>query len=138
MAHELTFSEIHQHHSHLIDEIRSLHSRLVMRASTGESLIDLRDNYANFLTDELIPHAVTEEETIYLDAAREPDLESLVSAMTDEHRRIVALIDRLRGAKDPDQVMEAAGGFLALLEAHFDKEDRLLLPALNARGRLPD
>lgn len=138
MTHELTLSEIHRHHSHLLREIEDGYARLLENAEANKNLSADRDHYVRFLTEELIPHALGEEETIYDDGAREKDLAPLVFGMTDEHQRIVALIERLKSAPDNLHIIAAASGFITLLTAHFDKENRLLLPALNSRGLLPD
>ena len=138
MTHDLTLSEIHRHHTHLLREIEEGYARLMDGAESNKNLERERDHYVRFLTEELIPHALGEEETIYDDGAHEKDLSALVYGMTDEHQRIVALIEQLKTAKDTLHIIAAASGFITLLTAHFDKENRLLLPALNSRGLLPD
>lgn len=138
MTHELTLSEIHRHHDHLISEIRDGYRRLLKTAASGESTATLQQEYVAFLEGELLPHAMTEEETIYADGLKEAELNALVDGMKDEHQRIVALIAELKSAEGPLATVAAAAGFITMLEAHFDKENRLLLPALHARGLLPD
>lgn len=97
-----------------------------------------RDSYVEFLEGELIPHALSEEETIYVDASQEIDLTSLVAGMTDEHQRILSLINQLKSASGSADIVASASGFFTMLVAHFEKENRLLLPTLNSRGLLPD
>lgn len=138
MTHSLTLSEIHRHHDHLIETIRTGYQRLLARSMAHEPLQTARDEYVSFLREELIPHAMTEEETIYAEGLEQSDLRLLVDGMQDEHRRIINRIDALTSAQNDAEILAAASGFFALLDAHFDKENRLLLPALNARGLLPD
>jgi hemerythrin-like domain-containing protein len=137
VTHTLTLSEIHKHHDHLIRDIRVGYDELIA-ADDDETLIDIRDRYVRFLETELGPHALTEEETIYADGLNEKDLHALVDGMKDEHLRLIGLINELRTAPSSTHIVAAAGGFMAMLAAHFDKENRLLLPALNERGMLPD
>lgn len=138
MTHDLTLSEIHSHHDHLIEEIRSGYAAILAAATDGGTLETEQADYVSFLESELMPHALTEEKTIYADALNEPDLTALVDGMKDEHQRIIALIQQLKSSPSPIQTIASAAGFITLLEAHFDKENRLLLPALNSRGLLPD
>lgn len=138
MTHDLTLSEIHRHHDHLIEEIRAGYVAILAAATDGGSLDNEQARYVSFLESELMPHALTEEKTIYADAAKEPELKALVESMKDEHQRIIELITELKGAPSPVQTIASAAGFITLLEAHFEKENRILLPALNERGLLPD
>jgi hypothetical protein len=138
MGHDLTLSEIHKHHDHLVRDIHQHFDSLVNAARGGDSIDIVRDRFVIYLDTELIPHALTEEETVYQDGASEADLRLLVDGMTDEHQRIIRLIGQMRAADSPAEIVAAAGGFIAMLDAHFDKENRLLLPALNSRGLLPD
>lgn len=138
MTHDLTLSEIHRHHDHLIREIRTGYERIINVAASDHESGAVRDEYVRFLESQLIPHALTEEETIYQDGLEQSDLTALVDGMKDEHQRIIGLINDLRSASSETAIVAAAGGFMAMLDAHFDKENRLLLPALNSRGLLPD
>lgn len=58
--------------------------------------------------------------------------------MIDEHHGIVQHINEISEAADHISLVAAASQFISLLEAHFDKENRSLLPALNARALLPN
>lgn len=138
MGHDLTLSEIHQHHDHLIHEIQDQYQELIQSAEMGIALDKLRDDYVRFLRTELVPHALTEEATIYLEGREQDDLTTLVKGMTDEHQRIISLIEQLEHSQSPTRIVAAASGFFALISAHFDKENQLLLPALNQRGLLPN
>lgn len=136
MAHHLTMSEIDRHHRHLLTAIRTGYDTIAAAAAQGDNVRNLRDDYVHLLKTELIPHAEMEEKTIYQDGAKQPHLSTLVDAMIDEHRRIVQHIEELAQGHGPIAVVAAASRMISLLEAHFDKEDRLLLPALSERGLL--
>lgn len=74
MEHQLTVSEIDRHHEHLLSEIRRGYEQIMHAAKAGHDVSSLRDDYSHFLKAELVPHALTEEETIYQDGAQQRDL----------------------------------------------------------------
>ena len=84
-----------------------------------------------YLEDDLLPHAAAEEAALY--PAGDTGLTALlVRAMREEHKGIVANVDRLRGAADGLEAVATASAILALFEAHLWKENELLIPALVA------
>ena len=69
-----------------------------------------------YLAEEVIPHAIAEEHTVYQVARAFPDLEDTVVGMIDEHRYLVAAVERLAkvstGAEAVSEA-EAIGSFFA-------------------------
>lgn len=65
----------------------------------------------------------------------------VVAVMIDEHERILGVLDRLEGrvlagGRDPSSLAEINALAVRLLEAepHHEREERVLFPALRARG----
>jgi uncharacterized protein (DUF2249 family)/hemerythrin-like domain-containing protein len=83
-----------------------------------------------FCAEEVLPHAVAEEETLYRTAEDLPSAHLLVRAMRREHAILRDLVGALESARTPGEVASAAGALNALFHAHLEKENDLLLPAL--------
>ncbi|MEU4782587.1 hemerythrin domain-containing protein [Micromonospora sp. NPDC023633] len=72
-------------------------------------------------------------------AAQRPDLAPVLARLREEHRRIAALVERLRQvAGDPDTDPAEAGREVARLttelEAHLTYEEEQLIPVLDGTG----
>jgi iron-sulfur cluster repair protein YtfE (RIC family) len=85
-----------------------------------------------YLAQEVLPHAVAEERTIYQAAATKADLAQTVAGMVDEHRQLGSLTERLATAGDGVAAVAAATAIGTLFAGHVVKENELLLPALAA------
>ncbi len=88
------------------------------------------ERLAAYIGDEVIPHAIAEEQSIYQVAAQRPHLAKLVDEMTVEHRQIDALVGRLVRAGSGEEAVERAVELGRLFAAHVGKENDLLLPPL--------
>ncbi len=85
-----------------------------------------------YLAEEVLPHAVAEEHTVYPMAAEREELTETVAEMVDEHRRLAASLERLATtANAPDAAAEAEA-IGSLFAAHVAKENELVLPPLAA------
>lgn len=89
---------------------------------------------AAFCADEVLPHAMAEEKTLYAAAAGLPATELLVRAMLDEHAALQELAGDLATATAPGEIVSASSALNALFQAHLKKENDVLLPALAAHG----
>ncbi|AQZ63158.1 unnamed protein product [[Actinomadura] parvosata subsp. kistnae] len=87
-----------------------------------------------FCTDEVLPHAAVEEQTLYAAAADLPATELLVRAMRDEHATLRALTTELAVATTPGEIVSVSSALNALFQAHLKKENDVLLPALADQG----
>ena len=91
-----------------------------------------RDDLVAWCHDELLPHALAEEEVLYAAARQLPEVGLLVTAMSDEHDLLGDLVATLEAADDPDTLVGAAGALRTLFDSHVAKENDLLLPGLAA------
>ena len=119
------------HHVELADEIRRRVETLESTVRAGEPHVHARAAVLEYLDRELLPHAAAEERALY-PAGDRGATAMLVRAMLDEHRRIVATVDRVRAASDGVAAATAASAVLALFDAHLAKENDYLVPALVA------
>jgi uncharacterized protein (DUF2249 family) len=85
-----------------------------------------------YLAKEVLPHAMAEEHTLYQAAAAKADLAETVAGMVDEHRKLVALAERLATTEDASAAATAAEAIGALFASHVVKENELVLPPLAA------
>lgn len=117
------------HHAAMQGQLGLLVARLEA-ASTGTEALQARDAIVSWARAELVPHAMAEEEVLYAAAATLPAHRVLVEAMIAEHRLLASLIEAVADAGHPVTAISAAGGLHTLLDAHVDKENSLILPAL--------
>ncbi len=123
---------IRAHHRELHEGLRTRVSVALETARAGRPDGDARESVLAFLDGELLPHAAAEETALY-PAGDTGSSELLVRAMREEHRNLIAHVDRLRTASDGIATATIASAILALFESHLSKENDLLLPALLAR-----
>jgi hemerythrin-like domain-containing protein len=97
-----------------------------------------------FLRGHLVPHATAEEHVLYPAVEDAMAAPGATATMRADHTEIVARIDRLAGTvatveeRWPDadlarDVVHQLVGLSAILQLHFDKEEEILLPVLDAR-----
>ncbi|MEU8247803.1 DUF2249 domain-containing protein [Nonomuraea sp. NPDC048916] len=87
-----------------------------------------------YCTEEVLPHAAAEEETLYRVAASRPETALLVRSMTREHVILRDLVGELEKAGTMGEIVSAAASLNALFQAHLEKENDVLLPALADAG----
>jgi uncharacterized protein (DUF2249 family) len=124
---------IRAHHSQLAADLRDRTAALLADARLGDcgtARLALHDWYRA----ELIPHAVAEEQTLYRAAGELDATRLLVQGMLAEHRALISLIADLALAREPFETALAAASAEALFGVHLDKENELLLPALDRAG----
>lgn len=86
-----------------------------------------------YLAEEVLPHAVAEEETIYpAAAAARGDLIGTVNEMASEHGTLSAAAEALADLADGAAAAGQAQQIADLFAAHAAKENEVLLPALLA------
>ncbi|MEV4104938.1 DUF2249 domain-containing protein [Nonomuraea sp. NPDC049649] len=93
-----------------------------------------RDVLVDFCRQEVLPHAMAEEETVYRVAADLPRTRLLAQAMHDEHVTLRELAADLAAAGTPAEIAAAATALNAIFQSHLEKENEVLLPALASAG----
>ena len=85
-----------------------------------------------YLADEVLPHALAEEHTIYRVASARVELSDTVAEMIAEHRSLASATERLADVRIGDVAKAQAQEIAALFAAHVAKENDILLPVLVA------
>ena len=83
-----------------------------------------------YLADEVLPHALAEEHTIYLVASTRVELATTITEMIAEHRSLASATERLAEVLNGDVADALAQELAAHFTAHVAKENDIVLPAL--------
>ncbi|HET9518768.1 MAG TPA: hemerythrin domain-containing protein [Actinoplanes sp.] len=123
-----------RHHSELATTLTGHVTRLIEAADAGiqRQVWHYRDELADWLHEQLLPHAYAEEVSLYPAAADLPAGTLLVEGMLGEHRVIAALVADLQSATSPVAAAAAANALQAVFASHLAKENDLVVPLLVA------
>lgn len=118
---------IRNHHAGLVGHLCALTDGMLSAAERGAGFDAARAATADFLTNELLPHATAEEARLYPAAARTDRARPLIESMIAAHRTIGALAERIRTESSPVRAAAAGDALRVLFEAHvLDENDRVL------------
>lgn len=125
---------IEQHHAEMSGALAAAVDAVVSAAAAGDTAAALaaRDRLSRWCTDELLPHAGAEEQTLYPAAHALDRGRLLIDGMVAEHGAITGLTRELAAAGEPVRAAAAARALQALFISHLQKENELLLPLLTA------
>lgn len=123
-----------EHHARLAGVLAARVERLVAAATrtAGEHAWAARDELVAWCGEELVPHALAEEQALYPAAHRRAEGRLLVEGMLGEHRDLRALVDDIATAADPVRAAAHAQALLVMFRSHVAKENELVLPLLGA------
>ncbi|MGH9086769.1 MAG: DUF2249 domain-containing protein [Acidimicrobiales bacterium] len=120
------------HHAILEDQV-------ARRVATVRAVVDASGPYepavaelVAYVADEVLPHAMAEEHSIYQAAGTLPGLADTVAEMIGEHRQLAGSLEALAVSPIPGDAADLAVSIGALFVAHVAKENELLLPPLQA------
>jgi iron-sulfur cluster repair protein YtfE (RIC family) len=125
------------HHAEMEEELRRRVNDLVAVVSRGEPSDPAAAAVVDYLQTTILPHAASEEATLYGAAARfEP---RLIESLVAEHRALGDLISELAEVREPVSSVATAAAIAALFAIHAAKENDFVLPALieGAPGEVP-
>ena len=125
---------VEQHHAQMVGALTLAVERLTTAARDGrrEAAEERRLDLVRWCREELLPHALAEETTMYAAAARLSGARLLVEAMLAEHRAIMALVDDLAATTEPVAASGLGRAVRAVFEVHLAKENDRILPLLVA------
>jgi uncharacterized protein (DUF2249 family) len=123
---------VEQHHAQMAGTLAVKVEELVRAASAGDgpAAQAATASLVRWCTDELVPHALAEEKTLYVPAQRRPEGRLLVDGMLAEHQRIVGLVGDLQDGGNPVRMAATAAALQAMFDSHLAKENELVLPLL--------
>ena len=125
------------HHAEMEAELRRRVDDLLAAVALAEPVQPAAASVVDYLQSTIVPHAVSEEATLYAAASRfEP---RLVESMVAEHRTLRRLMAELAANREPANAAATAGAIAELFAAHAAKENDFALPALleGAPAELP-
>ncbi|MHB1850368.1 MAG: DUF2249 domain-containing protein [Acidimicrobiales bacterium] len=124
------FEAMLAHHRSLEDQVARRVATL-RAAASGDGAYEIAvAELAAYVAEEVLPHAIAEEHSVYQAAGGLPGLADTVSGMVAEHRQLAASVEALVASKSPADAAEIAESIAALFSAHVAKENDLLLPPL--------
>src|SRR5664280_3112219 len=119
-----------QHHRTLVADVDNRVAALAEAVDSGIAYEPAVAELITYLAEEVIPHAVAEELSIYRTAATREDLANTVNEMIAEHRVLTAAVESLANASNGPAALTQATQIGTFFTTHVVKENELLLPAL--------
>lgn len=125
---------VKEHHAHLAGALTAQVEALVTAAAGGHltKAEAARRALAEWCQQDLVPHAMAEEEALYPPAHRRLEGRLFIDGMLGEHQVIHDLVAEVAAAADPVRAAAAARALLVLFQSHLEKENELVLPLLSA------
>ena len=119
-----------QHHRTLVGDVGIRVTALAQAVDSGVAYEPVVAQLITYLAEEVIPHAVAEELSIYRTAATRANLAGTVNEMIAEHRVLTAAIESLAHTNSAPAALTQATQIGAFFTTHVVKENEQLLPAL--------
>jgi len=126
------FDAMLAHHRILAEEVARRVRVLRGTVESGTAYEPAAAELVAYVADEVLPHALAEEHTVYQAAAALPELKATVEEMTAEHRELASLVEQVALAGNAQGAAVRAEQIGTLFAAHVAKENELLLPPLQA------
>jgi uncharacterized protein (DUF2249 family) len=124
------FEAMLQHHRTLVGDVESRITTIAEAVGRGTPYGSAVGALVTYLAEEVLPHAVAEENSIYRAAGSRTDLADTVNGMIAEHRVLASAIESLADAATAPAALVQATQIGTFFTAHVEKENELLLPAL--------
>lgn len=128
------YEAIRAHHQELDEQLTARADAVSIAVTAGRPYEVAVAAFIAYLAEEVLPHALAEEKTIYPVAATRADLGGMVGEMIAEHVYLSAAASRLAVLTDGAGALEQAQQIAGHFAAHAAKENDVLLPALLADG----
>lgn len=126
------FETMLAHHRALIEHVGIRVAALTGAVDAGSAHEAAVAELVAYLADEVLPHALAEEHTIYQVAGTRAELAAIVTEMISEHRSLAGASEQLATASNGRDAARQAEAIGALFRTHVAKENDLLLPPLLA------
>lgn len=132
------FREEHRHLLAHVDQIRAAGGEVTdLSLEERQALVG---RILDFLRKTLVPHAEWEEQVLYAAVGKLLGDTTATATMSRDHVAIRRMIDALAEADPSDvaRLQELLYGVHALIVVHFEKEEEIYLPLLDARPELAE
>lgn len=120
------------HHRSLLENVGVRVEGLSRAVAVGGAYEAAAADLVAYLADEVLPHALAEEHTIYPISGRRDGLAGTVAEMVAEHRTLAAGVEGLADAADGREAATKAEEIGVLFAAHVARENDIVLPTLLA------
>ncbi len=130
MSNQEVAQAMYGHHAIMVNQLQDLTHKVETAEIGWESA---RDQVVAYLVEEVLPHAVAEESTIYRVGTEFESLKKLIESMLFEHTVIRRLTDSLRASVLRSQALSLAASAAKLFEVHAEKENRFIIATLEPR-----
>lgn len=120
------------HHQDLESQVTKRVESLLITLTTEGRYESVTADLLAYLAEQVLPHAIAEEHSIYEAANSLSNLREAVAEMIAEHRELAASVEALGRSSDPAEITILAESIRHLFATHVAKENELLLPALRA------
>jgi uncharacterized protein (DUF2249 family) len=123
---------VEQHHAQMAGTLAVKVEQLVAAVSrqAAEAATSARAALVEWCENDLVPHAMAEESTMYPAALGEPGGRLLIEGMLAEHEVITGLVRELAAVSDLVRAAAAAKALQVIFDSHLGKENTLVLPLL--------
>jgi uncharacterized protein (DUF2249 family) len=119
-----------QHHRALVEDVDTRIAAIAEAVGRGTPYGTAVGTLVTYLAEEVLPHAVAEESSIYRAAGARADLADTVNGMIAEHRLLASAIESLADAPTAPAALVQATQVGTFFATHVKKENELLLPVL--------
>ena len=120
------------HHRSLLENVGVRVEGLSRAVAVGGPYEAAAADLVAYLADEVLPHALAEEHTVYPTVGRQDGLAGTVAEMVAEHRTLAAGVEGLADAAGGREAATQGEEIGALFAVHVARENDILLPALLA------
>jgi uncharacterized protein (DUF2249 family)/iron-sulfur cluster repair protein YtfE (RIC family) len=128
-----------QAYSLMVAHHRQLGEGVERRVAALEGAVDgdgafeiARAELVAYLAEEVLPHALAEEHTVYAEAAKRPEMAETVSHMVAEHRDLASGIEKVAASGAGAEAAAHARSVANRFATHVTQENDVLLPVMMA------
>ncbi|MDA8193132.1 MAG: hemerythrin domain-containing protein [Thermaerobacter sp.] len=129
----LVADKIRAHHAAMVAQLSQSVSRVLDAVALANNWEPARQEVVAYIDQELLPHAVAEESTIYASARQFAPLRGLVASLIFEHVCLGRLRNALAVAQTGLEAVSLASAFSHLFDVHAQKEDQFVVQDLENR-----
>lgn len=124
---DVAYGQMLAHHSELVENVLRRVVALETAVAESSPFEKAKVDLLTYVVDEVLPHALAEELTVYASAARREGVAATVEHMVSEHRTLALEVEGLARAASGVDAVARARGFFDLFDAHVMRENEVLL-----------
>jgi uncharacterized protein (DUF2249 family) len=124
---DVAYGQMLAHHRELVENVSRRVAALEATVAESASFEEVKVDLLTYVVDEVLPHALAEELTVYASAARREAASATVEQMVAEHRTLAIEVEGLARATSGADALAHAVAFFDLFDAHVTRENDVLL-----------